>query len=326
ARRELHERTGALAGSLTEHEGALRFEYRGNLGMLLGLRSCIAAYQMLHFAVPRPKALLGHQHFTALVGAIDHIRSLHPPGAFATLRINAAGDDSQVMNRLKDELAARLGLAVADEGDLLLRLRRAPGGWELLLRLSPRPLATRAWRVCNYPGAPNATLAYAIARLSEPQARDVIVNLCCGSGTLLAERLLLGAAQRATGCDIDEAALRCASENLAAARLAGRIALEAWDATATPLPSGSVDVILADLPFGQLVGSHASNLALYPRLVGEATRLAAPGARMVLLTHELRLLERSLADVAEYWQVENVVRVRSGGMTPGIFVLRRLAT
>ena len=38
---------------------------------------------------------------------------------------------------------------------------RGGDGWETLVRTTPRPLATRYWRVCNYEAALNATVAHA---------------------------------------------------------------------------------------------------------------------------------------------------------------------
>ncbi len=54
--------------------------------------------------------------------------------------------------------------------------------------------------------------------------------------------------------------------------------------TDLPLSARSVDVITADLPFGQLVGSHDDNLTLYPGLLNEAARLLKQGGRMVLVS------------------------------------------
>ena len=306
--------------------GTLRFGYAGDLRALLELRSVAAVYSVQGFAIPRPRALLGNQQIAELTGAIEEVLALAPPGAYQTLRVSAAGEDSTVLTRLKGELAQRLGLEVAaDEGDLLLRLRKqARGdGWEVLVRLSPRPLATRPWRVCNRPGALNATLAYAMMELTVPAPEDMVLNVACGSGTLLAERLLVCRAREAIGCDIDPAALACARENLRAAGLARQTRLEQWDATAMPLPDERVDVICADLPFGQLVGSHAENEAFYPAVFAEAARVARPGARMVLLTHEVRLLERVAWQFADQWQLAELLRVRSGGMTPAAALFHR---
>lgn len=306
--------------------GALRLRYRGDLRDLLGLRALLAVYLVQHFAIPRPKALLGNQQFDMVAGMVEQALALAPPATYATLRLSAAGEGSSVLTRFKEQLAQRFGLAVAaDEADLLLRLRPAAyaEGWEVLVRLTPRPLATRAWRVCNRPGALNATLAHAMAVLTEPGPADRLLNLGCGSGTLLIERLALGQAQLAIGCDSDPAALACARRNLAAAGMARAVRLEQWDAGSLPLPSASIDVLLADLPFGQLVGSHRSNQALYPRLLAEAARVARPGARMALLTHEVRLLEQVAARYSAEWAVRAVLRVYSGGMTPRVVLFER---
>lgn len=311
----------------TSRDGLLRFRYTGPLSALLNLRSLTAIYLVRGFAVPRPRALLGHQHFTILLDQIATVRAFAPAGTYQTLRLSAAGEDSSIMNRLKDELAQHTSLAVApDEGDLLLRLRRSAdgAGWEALTRISPRPLATRAWRVCNLPGALNATLAHAMMRMSAPDPDDVVVNLACGSGTLLIERLALGPARTLLGCDIDPVALECARANLQAAGFGDLVRLERWDAAELPLAEGSVTMLCADLPFGQLVGSHRENEALYPRLFAEAARVAAPGARLVLLTHEVRLLERVAAQQARAWRQEEELQVRTGGMTPRVYLFRRL--
>ena len=333
ARDELSERFGGRLQWLPPvREETLRFRYTGHLGALLGLRAVVAVFVAQTFAVPRPRALLGQQHFTTLLTLVDRVRDLHRPGTFTTLRISAAGEESSVLTRLKTELAARTGLTPSeDEAELLLRLRRAPGpqvAWEVLARLSPRPLTARAWRVCNMPGALNAVIAHAMARLTRPTPTDRILNVACGSGTLLIERLALGPAGLALGCDRDPTALTCAAQNLQAARVAHAAHLCGADFTRLPLPAGAVDVITADLPFGQMIGSHAENERLYPAMLAEAARVAAPGARLVLVTHEIRLLER-LLDATPAWAVEEVIRVKlpfkSGGLNPRIYSLRRPA-
>jgi tRNA (guanine6-N2)-methyltransferase len=325
---ELRERLGDYVKlNRAPSDGTIRFSYAGALSALLELRSVVTIYLVRRFAVPRPRGLLGHQHFTALLGQIAAVRELAPEGAFQTLRLSAAGEDSAVMSRLKDELAQHTGLTLApDEGDLLLRVRRSADGmgWETLTRISPRPLATRAWRVCNRPGALNATLAHAMMRLSAPRPDDLVVNLACGSGTLLVERLAIGPARLAVGCDIDSTALECARANIHAAGFDELARLEQWDAAALPLADGSATMICADLPFGQLIGSHRQNEALYPRIFAEAARVTAPGARMVLLTHEIRLLEQVARQHAGAWREEQVLRVRSGGMTPGVYLFQRV--
>jgi tRNA (guanine6-N2)-methyltransferase len=329
AHAELEERHGKrLQFMPAARASTLRFRYVGDLAGLLGLRSVVAVYLVLRFAIPRPKALLGNQQLGELLEAIMTAIDLAPRRAYQTLRLSAAGENSAVLTRLKDELAQPLGLEIAaDEGDLLLRLRPAArrDGWEVLVRLTPRPLATRAWRVCNLPGSLNATLAHAMMRMTNPSPDDTVLNVGCGSGTLLIERLALGPARQAIGCDLDPAALECARANLRAAGLAKVARLELWDAGEMPLPDAGMSVICADLPFGQLVGSHTTNAAFYPRVFAEAARVARPGGRMVLLTHEVRLLEQVAARFADQWVPIEHLRAHSGGMTPVVALYGRVS-
>ncbi len=305
--------------------GVIALSYSGDLRRLLALRTVTSASIVQRFAVPRPKALLGDAHFRAITALINKVVRLHSPGAFRTLYLSAAGADSAVLSRLKHDLAQTLKLELGpDDGDLLLRLRRSANdaSWELLVRLAPRPLATRAWRVCNLEGALNGPMAHAMALLSAPTAHDVVLNIACGSGTLLIERLLLGPARRAIGCDTSATARGCAQANVAAAGVAERCELTGWDARKLPLPAASMSVILADLPFGHLVGSHAENLTLYPGLLAEATRVARSDARFVLISHELRLIDRLLAE-QNTWRIVQRLRVDVGGLKPQIVVLQK---
>jgi precorrin-6B methylase 2 len=306
--------------------GALRFEYVGNPYQLLKLRTVQAVYFVQQYNVPRPKALLGDEHFKKLLGQITVARDLSPADAFKTLYISAAGSDSSVMLRLKEELATKTGLAVGDEeGDLLIRVRRASGkeeGWETLVRISPRPQATRAWRVCNREGALNAPVAYAMNILSQPTDDDVYLNIGCGSGTLLIERMEAGGVKNIVGYDNDTVALECAGRNIEAAGFSEIIKRRQGNITDLPLTAKSIDVITADLPFGQLVGSHDENIELYPRVLKEASRLLKQGGRMVLISHEVRLLDSLLED-SEQWKIEQNLRVTVGGMHPRIWVLSR---
>jgi predicted RNA methylase len=303
------------------------FQFNGSLPELAALRKTAAVYLVQHYAIPRPQALLGHQHLTQLLKLISTVRSMHPAGTFTTFRIAAAGSDSSVFQRIKGEIASATGMMPQDEeGDLLLRVRKADlqrDGWEVLVRLTPRPLATRAWRVCNMEGALNATIASAMLQLTEPQRDDRVFNLMCGSGTLLVERLLLAPAAVIGGCDSDPIALRCAADNVRAAGFLDQVDLFEMDVANLPLPDGCIDVVCADLPWGQLVGSHEANTALYPKVLREAARIAAPGARAVFITHEIRLMERVLRDQADRWQVRQEIRVFQGGLHPRIYLLDR---
>ena len=199
-----------------------------------------------------------------------------------------------------------------------MRVRRAEkGGWEVLTRLTPRPLSARDWRVCNLPGGLNACLAVAMNDLAQVKPGERYLNAMCGSGTLLIEQALANKAERLVGVDLDAEALECARQNINAAGLSSLVVLKQADATALDLEN-SFDVVTADVPWGDTVGSHATNAALYPAFLAEMVRVTTPKARFVVLTHDLKLFKDVLAKQG-VWQARAEVRVFHGGTIRGCF-------
>lgn len=292
---------------------------------LLELRTATSVYRRVPFAVPRPKALLGDEHFRRLMREIAVVRE----GAdFHGFRLAAAGRDSTVFRRLAEALEGATGLRnMPEDGELLLRVRPDPhaDGWEVLIRLGVRPLSARAWRACNRPGGLNASLAAVMNALTGQATDDRYLSLLCGSGTLLVERALAAPVARLVGIDLDPGAIACSRANLEAAGVSRHCELVRGDVLgadlATQLGAHGFDVLTADPPWGDAVGDHASNARLYPALLRSAAALAAPDARFALLTHEIRLaratLERQTA-----WRVEVEARVAHGGHVPSLYLLR----
>ncbi len=74
--------------------------YQDDLHELLRLRTIVAAYLVQHFPVPRPRALLGQQHFQTLLRQIETVRRLYPAHIFTSFRVSAAGEDSSTFARI----------------------------------------------------------------------------------------------------------------------------------------------------------------------------------------------------------------------------------
>jgi len=304
--------------------GEIDFEFAGDLRSLLNLKTVQNISLLQKFAIPRPRALLSNEYLPLIVQQIETVLHLSPQATFQTFYLAAAGSDSAIMQRIKTTISEQTGLVSSnDKGDLWIRVRPGKdGGWEMLTRLSPRPLVTRSWRVCNLEGALNAATAHAIVMLTKPTPKDRFVNLGCGSGTLLIERLDHGRCPLVIGFDHDPAHLRCAQANIDASGWANNIQLQLADMTEIPLETASVSVLCADLPFGQLSGTHQANQRLYPLALHEAARVARSGARFVLITHEIRLMESVMAQ-SETWSLERAIPVNLRGLHPRIYVLRR---
>lgn len=289
-------------------------------GQLAGLKLAVAVHLLLDFDVPRPKALLGDQHLRRLVTSLKNVHRL---GGHDGFRISAAGADSAVFQRLSQEISRQTGLKHDPEGgELLLRVRRQKNAWQVLIRLTDRPLSAREWRVCNREGGLNASIASAMNRLlvAGRDPAGSYLNAFCGSGTLLAEWLGEHRSASAAGFDLEPAAVDCARQNLSWA--APRVELFEGDASRLNLPGASQDFITADPPWGDDVGSHAGNAELYPAFLQEALRLLKPGGRLALLSHELKLTRRLLKDQAGFETVTEL-QVWHGGHRPVIWILQK---
>ena len=296
---------------------------RDDLPRLRDLRCAVAAYLVLRFDVSRPRGLLSPDRLRDIGDAWRAVRA--GGGRFTSFRLSAAGSDSDDLVRFREALAVALEVPEdRDEGDLLVRLRRSrvERGWEVLLRLTPRPLSARSWRTERFAGGLNATVAAAVVRALQPTPDDAFVDLMCGSGTLVLERLAAGPAARVVGIDVDPAALATTRVHLRNARHRNaRVELLEADATALDDGVGRFDALVANPPWGTLLGSHDENDALYPALLRGAAAVAAPNARFGLLTHDVRRFEAILRADAT-WTLEQSWRFFQKGHHPRLYLLR----
>ena len=313
------------------NEGRLSVRFRGDARRFFDLRSLIAVHLVHTFDIASPRALLGHENLETLVALLGQVRALHANSVFSTFRISAAGADSLVFARLKESIADAVGLTHCDgPSDLQLAVRRRPNrrpGWQLLVRLTPRPLASRAWRVRDYPAALNAAIASVMVGLASPSASHNFVNLCCGSGTLMIERLERAPAAFVAGVDFSAHALECATDNIRAAGYDDRCSLLKGDVGHIPLPAASVHELVADLPYGMFAGGEGDVERVHSVALREATRLAAPQAGLVVISVRKRLMESVLDQLRGEWEGLRTIPLRlpsrGGDIIPTIFSLRR---
>ena len=162
------------------------------------------------------------------------------------------------------------------------------------LRLSDRTMRHRTYKIKHLPASLRPTVAAAMIFLSNPRSGDTFLDPMCGAGTTLIERALVGKYRMLLGGDIDPRAIRTSLENIG--RRYRPIQIYSWDAALLPLQDVSVDRVVTNLPFGNQIGTHASNAALYPRFFREMERVVKPGGRLVILSGERVLVRNALSE------------------------------
>ncbi|NXS61544.1 THUM3 protein, partial [Brachypteracias leptosomus] len=180
-----------------------------------------------------------------------------------------------------------------------------------------------------------STLAYGMLRLCDPQPTDIIVDPMCGTGAIPIE----GAAEwpscyHIAGDNNPQAVKRAANnicsllkknENKESSTSLGiPLDIIQWDICNLPLRSGSVDIIVSDMPFGKRIGSKKKNWDLYPACLMEMGRICTPGTgRAVLLTQDKKCFAKALSRLGHIWRRGQTVWVNVGGLHAAVYLLRR---
>ncbi|KAM8930828.1 tRNA (guanine(6)-N(2))-methyltransferase THUMP3 [Pelodytes ibericus] len=180
-----------------------------------------------------------------------------------------------------------------------------------------------------------STLAYGMLRLCELQPSDVIIDPMSGTGSIPIEGV-----SEWTNCffiagDNNSQAVNRTASNICSllrkqtphsATQGLPIDTVHWDISRLPLRSGSVDVIVTDMPFGKRIGSRKKNWDLYPACLREMSRVCRAGTgRAVLLTHDRKCFIKALAKAGHLWRKMHTVWVNIGGLHAGVYLLKRTA-
>ena len=167
-----------------------------------------------------------------------------------------------------------------------------------------------------HPATAAAILKYAEFFLGGKDAR--VLDPCCGSGTFLIEREKLYPCAALTGVDISDRAVDIARAN---AKAAGSIARFVHNDCMRFAADRPYDELVANLPFGNRVGSHKSNERLYAGILECLPGWLRPGGVAILYTMEYTLLKKLIRERPGLRLVTEV-RTDAGGLMPAVFVIK----
>lgn len=148
------------------------------------------------------------------------------------------------------------------------------------LRLSGAGMRQHGGREAERSGALRPTVAAAMVSLAGGGGGGrVLLDPCCGSGTILAEARAAG--WQVEGRDIDGSAIRVARRNV------GSGTIDEGDARSLDLPDASVDACVSNLPFGRQYATQGDPAEWLEEVLAELARVTRPSGRVVLLVPDL---------------------------------------
>ncbi|XP_068550118.1 tRNA (guanine(6)-N2)-methyltransferase THUMP3 [Anas acuta] len=180
-----------------------------------------------------------------------------------------------------------------------------------------------------------STLAYGMLRLCDPQPTDIIVDPMCGTGAIPIEGAMEWPSCYHIAGDNNPQAVKRAANNIcsllkknenkeSSTSLGIPLDIIQWDICNLPLRTGSVDVIVTDMPFGKRIGSKKKNWDLYPACLMEMGRICTPGTgRAALLTQDKKCFAKALSRMGHIWRKNQTVWVNVGGLHAAVYLLKR---
>ena len=186
----------------------------------------------------------------------------------------------------------------------------------LMLRVTDRPLHRRAYKRRTIPGTLHPPLAAAMAAMAGIRPGQVVLDPCCGAGTLLIEAALAQPGAHFRGFDLSADAITAARANAATLP----VSVNRSDAGHLPLADGSADRVLCNPPWGSQVRAGGLLATSPSRWWAELRRVLAPEGAAVLLLHDTNALAVAIRHGLTPVHVQ---RVRVSGAQPFIV---RLAT
>ncbi|XP_026357068.1 THUMP domain-containing protein 3 isoform X2 [Ursus americanus] len=180
-----------------------------------------------------------------------------------------------------------------------------------------------------------STLAYGMLRLCAPQPTDIIVDPMCGTGAIPIEGATEWSNCYHIAGDNNPLAVDRAANNISSLLTKSQIKegevswglpIDAvqWDICNLPLRTGTVDIIVTDMPFGKRMGSKKRNWNLYPACLREMSRVCRPGTgRAALLTQDKKCFTKALSGMGHVWRKVHTVWVNIGGLHAAVYLLKR---
>ena len=261
-------------------------------------------------------AVIGNQLYSRL-------KEMHRIDGAFPMRLeirNAQVDRGKFASEFFQRLSAKEFYNAPSSYDIELRAVQKKKKALLFIRLHTFSDPRYAYRLGTVPASIHpAAAAAAMYLLPHRRKKAAILDPFCGSGTMLIERDFFEKTSKLNGVDISQKAVQLSEANAQAIGLD----LKCFHRSIVGfVPKEPFDEVISNMPFGNRVGTHDSNLPLYREFFKQLPHYLKPGGIALLITNEKALLLRSARSVSELEFLKEVP-FSYGGLSPSAFLFRR---
>lgn len=298
----------------------VRLEYIHDFKSILNLKSILNAYLIKRDDNLNPYFISNHK---SVLGELINI-VIKQPIKFKSFKLSCAGPDSKEVKEIKRYIANTYKIIESEESDVDIFIGKSNSEWELGVRITPRPLSLRSYKIENIKGGLNPTIAYTMNSFCDLDSVNSYLNIFSGSATLLIEAGLINKKLKLQGLEINGKTNSLAVKNIKKAGLIKSIQLKTVDILEKP-EFGQFDVITSDLPFGMQISKGEDLESLYKVFIEYCERSLQKNGVLVTYTTEHELLSKIIRG-SNFYITENldlkVSTVTGAYIYPKIFVCR----
>jgi 23S rRNA G2445 N2-methylase RlmL len=268
------------------------FDYDGDISALKSLKVADDIDILLDFTYG---GALKYSEIFRLKNAISEIRPLNDNFSFTISQRESVFDLADLQSKLIAEITQKGKLQYNSDTHTNLDFRLFVDGESLSLsvRIFKIPISHRSYKTDALPGSLKPSVAAAMIYLmskGNPQTQKLI-DLYCGSGTILAESLEFG--YDIFGSDIDAQAVEITKKNLhnfknkaLSEKLGDKIRV--YDATHTKWNVDQFDIWISNFPWDKQI-KVAYVTELYKKTMEEVVRILQPEKQFCCLVHKPEL-------------------------------------
>ncbi|KAI9018644.1 putative RNA methylase family UPF0020-domain-containing protein [Phycomyces nitens] len=169
----------------------------------------------------------------------------------------------------------------------------------------------------------NPCIAYCLARLADPKPGQIILDMCCGTGTIPLEGASKYPNTMWIGSEVNLRTLCVKAKGNLEHSGVSNVDLMVGDGRYLALRSGSIDTVVCDWPWGLREGSYSAIQKLYPKFIKQIGRVLPTHGKALIVTQGQKLFNRVLdySWSKDMWITDSIIPIGIGGYDVYLYTL-----